>query len=258
MGTVLCNYCTNSKLSSPIQKSDFNIEKINNYLANTQKTSEIKTNQKDVAILNELIGNSNNNNIINDNENKENLKESDDEGGKSSEQNIYNDIDVVEERPEEEELDYTYGKHSINNGKNNSIQKHSTDSFRRKSIQLYENELNNKIKKFGDYNENDDIENHTVDIIKEIEKKLGEFKKDENIDNNDEYIKKPMVIFKENKCIYQGYWNIISGNKEGSGICIDNNGNKYTGYWLKIYFMEKEDLYQLTVIIMKELSQTVI
>ena len=46
MGTVLCNYCTNSKLSSPIQKSDFNIEKINNYLANTQKTSEIKTNQK--------------------------------------------------------------------------------------------------------------------------------------------------------------------------------------------------------------------
>ena len=243
MGVVFCSYCTNYKQNIPIQKSEFKIEKNTKIIANGQKISEMETYQKGIQIVNELNENKNdnNNNIIIINENNENLNENDEENSESSDQhNIYKDIDVVEERPEEEELSYTNGLRSTNNVKNKTknIQKKCSDSFRRKSLQLYEYELNNKIKKFGDVFENDNIENYTNDKIKDIEKKLGLFQKNEKIINDNNHIKKSLIIFKENKILYQGYWS-ISGNKEGFGTCIDKDGNKYIGFWLKNLFHGK-------------------
>ena len=50
------------------------------------------------------------------------------------------------------------------------------------------------------------------------------------IGDEQKQIERPALLFKNNNAIYKGMWN-INGEKEGFGIFIDKEGNKYTGGW---------------------------
>ena len=71
--------------------------------------------------------------------------------------------------------------------------------------------------------------------IKEIETELGEInpnKKKEYISkNNQNLIYKPPLYFSDSKSTYCGTWCKNTLKKEGWGILIDENGNKYEGGW---------------------------
>ena len=71
--------------------------------------------------------------------------------------------------------------------------------------------------------------------IKEIETELGEInqnKKKEYISqNNQNIIYKSPLYFSESKSTYCGTWCKNTLQKEGWGIIIDENGNKYEGGW---------------------------
>lgn len=77
------------------------------------------------------------------------------------------------------------------------------------------------------------FEEYTKPNIKKIEENLGDIKNKikENQKNDEKYIiEKGPLLFNGKSMIYKGSWN-IRGKKEGFGILIDNNGNKYTGEW---------------------------
>ena len=69
--------------------------------------------------------------------------------------------------------------------------------------------------------------------IIEIEKKLKSINQDNNKIKeliNGKLLDRPALLFKKNNEIYKGMWN-INGEKEGFGIFIDKEGNKYIGGW---------------------------
>ena len=71
--------------------------------------------------------------------------------------------------------------------------------------------------------------------IKEIENELGEIdqnkKKEYSAQNNQNIIYKSPLYFSDKKIAYFGTWSKINLKKEGWGIIIDENGNKYEGSW---------------------------
>ena len=79
---------------------------------------------------------------------------------------------------------------------------------------------------------NDELNDYTLYNIKKIEQKLPVITPSQN-DN----IKYPLTFKRnayqfKNKSVYKGSWNYY-GQKHGFGIYIDEEGNKYTGYWTK-------------------------
>ena len=75
---------------------------------------------------------------------------------------------------------------------------------------------------------NSELNKYTSKNILQIEKNLSD------INNNENY---PNTIIKEayefkNNIIYKGSWNINNYKKEGFGILIDEEGNKYTGNFI--------------------------
>ena len=80
----------------------------------------------------------------------------------------------------------------------------------------YEKELNNR-------------NNTIIEIEKKLEPITVENSKIKEL-INDKIFDRPPLKFNENKSIYKGMWN-INGEKEGFGVLIDKDGNKYIGGW---------------------------
>ena len=75
------------------------------------------------------------------------------------------------------------------------------------------------------------FENATNSKVKEIEEKLEVIEEIfESEIHNLKLFKKGPLLFNNNNLIYNGSWN-SQFLKEGFGISIDQEGNKYTGYW---------------------------
>ena len=97
------------------------------------------------------------------------------------------------------------------------------------------------IKKFDEiilqhakYMTDEEYNNSTRPEIVDIEQKLEPLNKDNDkisvlIDKYNDF-DRPPLLFKNNNFIYKGMWN-ISAQKEGFGILIDKDGNKYVGGW---------------------------
>lgn len=109
-----------------------------------------------------------------------------------------------------------------------------------KEIEIINN-FDKKIKQYAEYISEDkykEIDNNP--IIQKIEN---------NLDNNYNYsnnsqeksFKRPALLFKRDKSIYKGSWN-YSFQKEGFGIYIDSQGNKYIGNWKNDVFNGKGSL----------------
>ena len=84
---------------------------------------------------------------------------------------------------------------------------------------------------------------------KEIENSLNIKNSEENLFSNNnpnkalnECFDRPALLFKKDKSIYKGSWNYCN-KKEGYGIYIDSNGNKYIGFWKNDKFNGKGCLY---------------
>ena len=231
MGVNLCTCKDYNKIVFQ-QKTDYIFQNNNNnYLGNFQQASEVNINSKEEQPIKPV--NLNNNNINDNDKNKNGTNnsgsnnesveenENDEENGNNQNDNVK--IDIVEELPEEEEK-----SRSINDMKSKGLKKES-DSFKLRSLEFTEQDFEQKMKKYGDYVEDNIIEERTSQQIKYIEKKLGEFYHEKKETNN-EIFTRSAILFKANKIIYKGDWN-KSGIKEGFGICIDSDGNKYIGYW---------------------------
>ena len=74
---------------------------------------------------------------------------------------------------------------------------------------------------------NSELNKYTNKNILQIEKNLSDINNNENYPNT---IIKDAYEFKNN-IIYKGSWNINNYKKEGFGILIDEEGNKYIGYF---------------------------
>ena len=98
-------------------------------------------------------------------------------------------------------------------------------------------EFDKKISKYSSEITEDTFNSQINTRIKDIESKLGEInqnKKDEYVYNkNKKIIFKSPLFFKEINTTYYGSWDPISYQKEGWGILIDKEGNKYEGSWEK-------------------------
>ena len=120
---------------------------------------------------------------------------------------------------------------NINNSKNNLL----IENFENQEIK--NNELNdvfdNIMLSYADYISDNAFEKAIIPEIIEIDKKLKPINKDNyKIKQliNEKTIERPALLFKNNNAIYKGMWN-KNGEKEGFGIFIDKEGNKYTGGW---------------------------
>ncbi len=133
---------------------------------------------------------------------------------KDKESNSNNNNNLILEKKEND---------NDNNNDNNNIEQNS--DFDKKinscSTQITEEEFNSKINK----------------KILDIELKFGKIdqnKKDEYTKNIDEkIIFKSPLLFKETNFAYFGSWDSLNIKKEGWGILIDKDGNKYEGSWKK-------------------------
>lgn len=109
---------------------------------------------------------------------------------------------------------------------NNNINVINNEQEFDKKIKLYSNEITEE-----EFSSKKNVK------IKEIESKLGAInqnKKDEYIKNsNKNIIFKSPLFFKKTNYIYFGSWDIDILKKEGWGILIDKDGNKYEGGWEK-------------------------
>ena len=69
------------------------------------------------------------------------------------------------------------------------------------------------------------------DTIKQTELNLTPFTPSKSELSKYHYIfEREGYLFKKDNSIYKGSWN-FNGKKHGFGIYIDNNGNKYIGFW---------------------------
>ena len=80
----------------------------------------------------------------------------------------------------------------------------------------------------------ENLDEFTNPTILQIEKKLKKIKIIESSNKN--VMNKPTFKFISDNSIYSGDWNIEKGKREGFGIYIDKDGNKYTGHFLDDYF----------------------
>jgi len=96
----------------------------------------------------------------------------------------------------------------------------------------FDNNIDNFAEKVSDINK------YLSTNIISLEKTLEPLQKQENDDNNENEKKlftKDAYKFNHDNSIYKGSWN-INGKREGYGIFIDGNGNKYEGYFLNNKF----------------------
>ena len=93
--------------------------------------------------------------------------------------------------------------------------------------------LENKIKKYAEIINSQKLNEYILPQIKKTEETLGPInitEKEKCLKNDSQLVELDTLLFFNNKFIYKGTWN-ISCQKEGWGILIDSNGNKYEGGW---------------------------
>ena len=132
------------------------------------------------------------------------------------------------------------------NGENENIENNNEDD-NNENLQLKSQNINNnKIKENSIEDEfninldkigklipneenNSELNKYTNKNILDIEKNLSEFDSSEQNKYLNTIIKEAYKF--DNNIIYKGSWNINNYKKEGFGILIDEEGNKYIGYF---------------------------
>ena len=78
---------------------------------------------------------------------------------------------------------------------------------------------------------NESLSQYISDTIKQAEQHLPPFTPNQSELSKYHYtFEREGYLFKRDNSIYKGSWN-YNGKKHGFGIYIDNNGNKYIGFW---------------------------
>ena len=122
---------------------------------------------------------------------------------------------------------------------NNIVLPQELDKEKTKVIKNFDK----KIKEFAEYiSEEEFKEKEDNPIIQKLEEFLQNniYNINDNINinknNSDQKIfTRQPLLFKKDKSVYKGSWN-YQGKKEGFGIYIDSNGNKYKGNWSEDQF----------------------
>ena len=127
---------------------------------------------------------------------------------------------------------------NINNSIKNEININSNDNNNNNNNNSNNNnlEFDKILSKFTTQISEENFNSEINIKIKEIEskfEKINQNKKDEIIKNKDinNIIFKSPLLFKESNIKYFGSWNPRSFKKEGWGILIDKDGNKFEGGW---------------------------
>lgn len=123
----------------------------------------------------------------------------------------------------------------------NNVQKNSQDHIPKNNCNVNNDNSNSEfdknIIKYSSQITEDKFNSQINKTIKDIESKLGEInqnQKDDYIYNkNKKIIFKLPLFFKETNIKYYGSWDPALYQKEGWGILIDKEGNKYEGGWEK-------------------------
>ena len=118
-------------------------------------------------------------------------------------------------------------KLNIDNKKETLNENYGTGISKMKSL------LESKLKKYVEILNSQKFNEHILPQIKKIDEILGPInitEKTNCLKNDSQLIELDALLFLNNKFIYNGTWN-ISCQKDGWGILIDSNGNKYEGGW---------------------------
>ena len=150
-------------------------------------------------------------------------KKDSDAYNKSNENNIINSINNSSKKQIEERKEF------------NLDDDESKISFESQDIEKVNNGIpnyfDNFIKDYARYIDDEEFKKTINPKIKAIEDNLEVI--EENFESeifNLKLFKKGPLLFKDNNMIYEGSWN-NNFEKEGFGISIDKNGNKYIGNW---------------------------
>lgn len=124
---------------------------------------------------------------------------------------------------------YAENKQEILENESENINKkvESTELSKPNPSKDFDNNIDNFAEKIPDLNK------YLSTNIIQLEKTLNALEK--NADNDKNLFTKDAYKFKHNNAIYKGSWN-ASGKREGYGIYIDENGNKYEGHFLNDKF----------------------
>lgn len=129
-------------------------------------------------------------------------------------------------------------------GKVKKIQKHYLAHYVkrkfRSGLQERQKIFDSKIKNLASIIDNDpnnnEINKYAHNAVKEIEKNLIPFVPSNTEISRYKYVfQRNALLFNSNSSIYKGNWN-YDGQKHGFGIYVDEQGNKYIGFWEKDYF----------------------
>ena len=94
--------------------------------------------------------------------------------------------------------------------------------------------FDNLIKPYAKYITETEYRNSVDPGIVELEKDMDPINqvhdKIKDLVDEDKTMDRPPLLFNSNNFIYKGMWN-VNGEKEGLGVLIDKDGNKYIGGW---------------------------
>ena len=201
---------------------------INNKKNHESETSSNNHHNNEEVEENENNNNPNNNNENNNNENNNNDENNNNEEEENNEEENSNkdskDIDEGAEDDEKEEIkEVSEREEDVSNDNEEEKKKNNNDELVTK--------FNNMIKNYAKYISYDDFHNmikpdilekeKNLDIINQENPKIKQFIDDTKI------VDRPPLLFTDGVA-YKGMWN-INGQKEGFGILIDKEGNKYIG-----------------------------
>ena len=231
-----CNRNGNNNVIPIIMKGDILVPENNTGNNNRQEpdTNDIKNQESEIN--NDSINN-NNNNENEENENEDNNEnENDNEDlSKSNSKNI-----------EDEEDDYREEIKEVSERAENMSNSEDIENNKKDDKELIE-KFDNLMKTYANYitdTEFDEAINPEVNKIEEDLEPLNQNSdKIKDLIDKDKVIDRPPLKFLSNEFIYKGMWN-MNGQKEGFGIIIDKEGNKYIGVW-------KEDKFNGYGIILK-------
>ncbi len=94
--------------------------------------------------------------------------------------------------------------------------------------------FDNLMKPYAKYITDTEYHNAINKDILELERNLDPINqvndKIKDLIDEDKLIDRPPLLFNNNNFIYKGMWN-INGEKEGFGVFLEKDGNKYIGGW---------------------------
>ena len=161
------------------------------------------------------LGVGNNNQIQNNVTNSNNINSNNETFNENKKEIDLEQKDAIEEEEDEE-------------GKKSSSKSQNIEKGNEEILKVFDN----FIKDHAEYIDDNAYDKAMNQKVKEIENNLDtiEEEKFESEIHNLKLFKRPPLLFKSNNMIYNGSWN-SKFLKEGYGISIDKDGNKYVGYW---------------------------